>query len=134
MALRQSREQGGVIHAVDMLQGDAKWGALYACEAFVLPSHQENFGIAVVEALACGKPVLISDQVNIWREISDADAGFVAADTEDGAVKLLKRFMARKGAPEMAERARECYLSRFAIGPAASNFAQVLKHGAINPS
>ena len=56
----------------DMLTGDAKWGALYGCEAFVLPSHQENFGIAVVEALACGKPVLISNQVNIWREIEAA--------------------------------------------------------------
>jgi glycosyltransferase involved in cell wall biosynthesis len=127
-------EHSAPIHSVDMLSGAAKWGALYGCEAFVLPSHQENFGIAVVEALACGKPVLISDQVNIWREIADADAGFVEVDTEDGAVRLLKRFMARKGAPEMAERARECYLSRFAIGPAASNFAQVLKYGAINPS
>jgi glycosyltransferase involved in cell wall biosynthesis len=127
-------EHSAPIHSVDMLSGAAKWGALYGCEAFVLPSHQENFGIAVVEALACGKPVLISDQVNIWREISDADAGLVEADTEDGAVRLLKRFTARKDAPKMAERARECYLSRFAIGPAASNFAQVLKYGAINPS
>jgi glycosyltransferase involved in cell wall biosynthesis len=127
-------EHFGRVHAVGMLAGDSKWGALYGCEAFVLPSHQENFGIAVVEALACGKPVLISDQVNIWREIADADAGFVEADTEDGAVRLLKRFMAREDVSEMAERARECYLSRFAIGPAASNFAQVLKHGAINPS
>src|SRR6185369_16511419 len=47
-----------------LLSGDAKWGAFHGCEAFVLPSHQENFGIAVAEALACGKPVLISNQVN----------------------------------------------------------------------
>lgn len=115
------------IHAVDMLQGDAKWGALYGCEAFVLHSHQENFGIAVVEALACGKPVLISDQVNIWREIAEANAGFVEADTEEGAVRLIKRFMARKDAPEIAERARECYLSRFAIGPAVASLAKALQ-------
>jgi len=121
------REQVGVIHAVDMLSGDAKWGALYGCEAFVLPSHQENFGIAVVEALACGKPVLISDQVNIWREIAEANAGFVEADTEDGAVRLIERFMARKDAPEMAQRARQCYLSRFAIGPAVASLARALQ-------
>ena len=52
-----------------MLQGEMKWGAFYASEVYVLPSHQENFGIAVAEALACGLPVLISDKVNIWREI-----------------------------------------------------------------
>ncbi len=40
-----------------MLQGAAKYGAFRAAEAFVLPSHQENFGIVVAEALACGTPV-----------------------------------------------------------------------------
>jgi hypothetical protein len=76
-----------------MLAGDSKWGALYGCEAFVLPSHQENFGIAVVEALACGKPVLISDQVNIWREIVEDGVGMVEGDTEEGVEKLLRRFL-----------------------------------------
>lgn len=77
------------IHAVGMLEGDAKWGAFYGCEAFVLPSHQENFGISVVEALACGKPVLISNKVNIWREIAEDGAGLVEEDTLQGARKLL---------------------------------------------
>jgi hypothetical protein len=86
-------EHSACVHAVDMLSGAAKWGALYGCEAFVLPSHQENFGIAVVEALACGKPVLISDQVNIWREIVEDGAGLVEGDTEEGVEKLLRRFL-----------------------------------------
>src|SRR5690606_38402954 len=72
-----------------MLLDDAKWGAFYGCEAFVLPSHQENFGIAVVEALACGRPVLIADQVNIWREIESAGAGYVSPNTLEGATRLL---------------------------------------------
>ncbi len=42
-----------------MLQGDAKWGAFHGSKAFCLPSHKENFGIAVVEAMVCVKPVLI---------------------------------------------------------------------------
>ena len=58
-----------------MLSGNLKWGAFAAAEAFILPSHQENFGIAVAEALACGTPVLISDQVNIWREIVQDGSG-----------------------------------------------------------
>jgi glycosyltransferase involved in cell wall biosynthesis len=126
------------IHAVDMLQGDAKWGALYGCEAFVLPSHQENFGIAVVEALACGKPVLISDQVNIWREIVEDGAGLVEEDTKEGVEKLLRMFFEDRRcgpdgvvSPPKAEAAggkpRECYLKRFAIGPAAERLGQVLK-------
>src|SRR5690606_20120454 len=59
------------IYLPGMLTGDEKWGDFYNSEAFVLPSHQENFGIAVVESLACKKPVLISNQINIWKEIKN---------------------------------------------------------------
>jgi glycosyltransferase involved in cell wall biosynthesis len=119
------------VHAVDMLQGDAKWGALYGCEAFVLPSHQENFGIAVVEALACGKLVLISDQVNIWREIVDDGAGLGEEDTEEGVEKLLRKFFERPVTSEELRvtrgTPRECYLKRFAIGPAVALLARALQ-------
>jgi glycosyltransferase involved in cell wall biosynthesis len=81
------------IHWPGMLLGDAKWGALAACEAFVLPSHQENFGIAVVEALASGRPVLISDQINIAPEILADGCGFVAPDTQEGTLKLLHSWL-----------------------------------------
>jgi len=46
-----------------------------------LPSHQENFGVAVVESLAAGRPVLISNQVNIWPEIEGDGVGLVDDDT-----------------------------------------------------
>ena len=63
-----------------MLTGDAKWGAFFASEAFILPSHQENFGIAVAEALGCGKPVLLADKVNIAEEIAEDGAGLMELD------------------------------------------------------
>lgn len=72
-----------------MLSGDAKWGAFYGSDAFILPSHQENFGIAVVEALACSKPVLISNQVNIWREIQESGGGLIGSDTREGLKKIM---------------------------------------------
>ncbi|MGH7238230.1 MAG: glycosyltransferase, partial [Candidatus Saccharimonadales bacterium] len=76
-----------------MLYCDAKWGAFYGCEAFVLPSHQENFGIAVAEALACSKPVLISDQVNIWREIEMGGAGIIGNDFYEGTREALLKWI-----------------------------------------
>jgi glycosyltransferase involved in cell wall biosynthesis len=77
------------VHWPGLLLGDAKWGAFAACEAFVLTSHQENFGVAVVEALASAKPVLITLPINISLEIAANNAGFVEPDTFDGVTKLL---------------------------------------------
>jgi glycosyltransferase involved in cell wall biosynthesis len=91
-SLRNLAERLGVsdsIHWTGMILGDAKWGAFYNAEAFILPSHQENFGVVVAEALACGTPVLISDKVNIWREVAAAGAGLVQPDTVEGATALI---------------------------------------------
>ena len=140
--------------------------------------------------MACGKQVLISDQVNIWREIIEDGAGLVEEDTEEGVEKLLRRFVAKgrrheagsmrheaksmkheakgrrheaksrrheagggpdgvacgivslphaKASPPQAEPSevvspsrakdgpRECYLKRFAIGPAAARLNNILK-------
>jgi len=77
-----------------MLKGSLKWGALAASEVFVLPSHQENFGIVVAEAMACSLPVILSDKVNIWREILNHWAGLVCEDTIDGFDAALRRWLA----------------------------------------
>lgn len=60
-----------------MLVGEDKLAAFNDADLFVLPSFSENFGIAVIEAMACGLPVLISDKVNIHNEISAAGVGHV---------------------------------------------------------
>jgi glycosyltransferase involved in cell wall biosynthesis len=77
------------IHWPGMLQGEAKWGAFRGAKLFALPSHQENFGIAIVEALACGVPVLISTAVNIWREIIADGAGIACTDHADNVERNL---------------------------------------------
>ena len=111
-----------------MLTGDAKWGGFYGCEAFVLSSHQENFGIAVAEALACGKPVLISNQINIWREIAEDHAGLVEADTEAGTQTLLQRWKALSAADKAAfqPEAKACFESRFGVAKAAKTLSATL--------
>ncbi len=85
-----------------MLEGDRKWGAFYAAEAFVLPSHQENFGVAVVEAMACRLPVLISNKVNIWPDVAADKAGIVNPDTVDGTYRGMETLLAMQ--PEERER------------------------------
>lgn len=91
--LASSLGVSGRIHWPGPLYGDAKWGALHGAEAFILPSHQENFGIAVAEALSCGTPVLISDKVNIWREIDESRAGLIEHDTIEGTERMLTRWL-----------------------------------------
>ncbi|UKT62238.1 glycosyltransferase [Pedobacter mucosus] len=111
-----------------MLIGDAKWGAFYGCEAFVLPSHQENFGIAVVEALACNKPVLISNQVNIWREIKEDGACYVSNDTIEGAIKMLESWIGTgyKQKQAMRRNALYAYEKNFSIEPATDRLLKAL--------
>jgi glycosyltransferase involved in cell wall biosynthesis len=82
------------IHWPGMLTGEAKWGAFRAAEFFVLPSHQENFGIVVAEAMARGKPLLVTDKVNIWREVEADGAGIVVNDDLEGVAAGLQRALA----------------------------------------
>jgi len=110
-----------------MLQGPAKWGAFYGCEAFVLPSHQENFGIAVVEALACGKPVLISDKVNICQEIEAAGVGWVRPDTVQGTKALLEIWLDRRSSLPDPELVKACYCQHFGVEQAASVLRETLE-------
>lgn len=111
-----------------MLTGDAKWSALRAAEVFALPSHQENFGIAVVEALASGVPVLISDKVNIWREIVTDDAGLAGSDTLAGTVDTLSRWLSLEASRHAAMRrhAVDCYQRHFHMAAAAQRLIDTI--------
>ncbi len=106
---------GDRVHWPGMVTGDAKWGALRAAEAFVLPSHQENFGIVVAESLAVGRPVLISNQVNIWPEVQEEAVGLVDDDTQEGTERLLRHWLELSAAEKEAIAARcyPCYLRRY---------------------
>jgi glycosyltransferase involved in cell wall biosynthesis len=111
-----------------MISGAMKWGALRAAEVFVLPSHQENFGIAVAEALAVGTPTLISDKVNIWREIQADGAGLVAEDTLLGTCRFFRSYLDLPEAKRLTMRqlARQCFEQRFEVNNAAGTLQTVL--------
>ncbi len=111
-----------------MLNGDAKWGAYHAADVFILPSHQENFGIVVAEALSTSTPVLITNKVNIWREIESSGAGFVENDDVQGVKTLLSKWLLLSNSEKlsMGEKAKSCYLQNFSIESAVADLETVL--------
>lgn len=97
-----------------MLTGEKKLMAMRDADLFVLASRSENFGIAVVEAMACGVPVVISNRVNIWREIHEENAGLVVpCDAQSFAVAIGKSLEDRTCASQMGEKGRALVRKRF---------------------
>jgi glycosyltransferase involved in cell wall biosynthesis len=111
-----------------MLSGDLKWGAFHAAELFCLPSHQENFGIVVAEALACSVPVAIAEPVNIASEVAAAGAGLVHIDTISGTTASLRQWLAMTEHERlaMASQALELFRAKFDFGSVAANLLPIL--------
>jgi len=111
-----------------MLSGDLKWGAFHAAELFCLPSHQENFGIVVAEALACGLPVAIAEPVNIASEVDAAAAGLVHADTAAGTTDALRHWLALPPGEQaqMGKRGLQLFQERFDFASVARALLPVL--------
>lgn len=108
----------GISHRITwtgMLEGTLKWGAFSASEVFVIPSHQENFGIVVAEAQACGLPVIFSEKVNIWREVMNYWAGLVGEDTIEGTTISLRRWseLNEEEIVALRIRSRKCFHELF---------------------
>nr|WP_294551624.1 glycosyltransferase [uncultured Rhodopila sp.] len=126
---------GGRIHWPGMLSGDVKWGAFRSAAFFVLPSHQENFGIVVAEAMALGRPILITNKVNIWREIEADGAGLVVNDDLDGVAAGLQAMCALPEAERdaMGRRGRACFMRRYDLEENAMSLLVLLQRLAREP-
>lgn len=112
----------GRISWVGMIDGDLKWGAFRAADAFILPSHQENFGISVVEAMACQTPVLITDKVDIFTEVDKDHAGLVETDTQEAVDRLVRQWVDTSSGErkKMGISALQCFKKRFEVTQATS--------------
>jgi glycosyltransferase involved in cell wall biosynthesis len=78
---------------VGMLTGVMKLAAYRDADLFVLPSYQENFGLVVIEALACGLPVIITEHVNLARDIEGFGVGEVVPASVEGLSKAIAKWM-----------------------------------------
>jgi glycosyltransferase involved in cell wall biosynthesis len=126
---------GGRTTFVGMLDHRAKLACFRDAAMFALPSYSENFGIAIVEALACGVPVAISDRVNIWREIETADAGLVAPPTADDVARQIETLAGDPArAAEMGERGRRLVEAKFAWSTIARDLETVYRSLAAGPA
>jgi glycosyltransferase involved in cell wall biosynthesis len=119
------------IHFSGMLTSDSKWGAFYGCKAYLLPSHQENFGIAIVEAMACQKPVLITKNINIWREISAGNGGWILNELTLDFIK--EQLLTIAGLTDAAleikgKHAFDTYQNKFDVEVRADVFVDTLIH------
>jgi glycosyltransferase involved in cell wall biosynthesis len=116
------------IHWTGSIRGNTKWGALYCAEAFILPSHQENFGIAVADALAVGLIPLVSDKINIAPDIAADNACLMEPDTLEGTIRLIERFNAMSAEERGAMEARgvACYQRRYALANSAQEVYKAL--------
>ncbi len=111
-----------------MLLGSQKMSAFRDADVFVLPSYTENFGIAVVEAMASGLPVVISNKINIWREVAEARAGLVVnCDVQEISSALLTLLVDPMRGKEMGKRGRRLVEKRFTWETVGEQMVQVYR-------
>jgi glycosyltransferase involved in cell wall biosynthesis len=113
------------------LSGSMKWAAFSTAQLFCLPSHQENFGVAVAEALSVGLPVCISHAVNTSDLVERFGAGIVHTDTLDGTIHALSRWVAIDHASRvlMSRSAKHLFSSQFDWEHVSERLAELLIRG-----
>jgi len=111
-----------------------KKDTLYKCaDLFVLPSHTENFAGVVVDALAFGVPVMVSDKTP-WAEVEEMNCGKICPTDVDGITSVLTKMMAltegeRREMGRNGRRLVECKYTWAAVaGQMADAYSNCLKH------
>jgi len=95
-----------------------------ASDLFILPSRHENFGNVIIEALACGCPVVISDKVGLHREISAASTGWVLPRKSPAWTNCLQKLLMHPEELEVkASRARSWVEAELSMRKAAFKMA-----------
>lgn len=126
--------RGADVSFAGMADTTTKWQELASADVLILPSYQENFGLVVGEAAACGVPSLLSTGVDIWRDVVEFGAGLAAEPTEAGVVSLLDRWeaMSEDARRMMTEAANRLYRDKMSTARMARDVQQ-LYSDCVNP-
>lgn len=113
---------------VGWLDGRERLAALRGAGLFVLPSHQENFGLAAAEAMAAGVPVVLSEQVNLAALVTTAGAGWVVSRDVEALRDALATALRDENARTVRGRAGEQLArERFSWGAVAAQLIELYR-------
>lgn len=82
-----------IVQLIGGVYGDEKWRLFQTSDFFVLPTHSENFGLAIAESLASGTPV-ITTVGTPWHDLNDTNSGAWIEIGTQPLVETLRRFLA----------------------------------------
>tara|TARA_B110000971_G_C19960900_1_gene477930 strand:+ start:140 stop:1291 length:1152 start_codon:yes stop_codon:yes gene_type:complete len=101
----------------NFLKNDIKLGALLSSKAMLLPSYGENFGVALVEAMACGIPVLTTNKVNIYNYIIENNAGYISSPNNVNFIKIINKFenLKKSNITQLKKNAYRCFKNNFLL-------------------
>jgi glycosyltransferase involved in cell wall biosynthesis len=129
--VKRANELGVAINITwtGLLVGDMKWAALSSSDVFVLPTHHDNHSVAMIEALACGLPVLITDKLFLWPDIVASGSGLVASDSVDGLFDIFIQWFTMDPEEQalMKQRAVKTYRDNFDAKVAAQSLCLLIK-------
>jgi glycosyltransferase involved in cell wall biosynthesis len=97
--IRNAIERLGLDPRVTLLgpvYGDDRWSLFDAADVFVLPSHSENFGIVVAEAMARACPVVVTDTVQSCDHVALANAGEIVPGNASELAAALDRVLSNR--------------------------------------
>lgn len=117
-----------------MFSGELNWGAFRSAELLCLPSHPENFGVVVTQALACGLPVAMDEPVNNSAEVAAAGVGLVNEATVVCTTEVLRQWLAQRAEEkhQIGLREAQLFLERFDFASVSRNLLPVLESVLMN--